>query len=170
MSKRISLREFQQNLTARLGSVKHGDAVRTLLGVESGGNLWLIDLADSGEVIPLSELSPVPLTRHWYAGLVNVRGMLYSVIDFAAFRTRHPTPHNSEARLVMIGARHGINSALLVGKALGLRPLNSLTRLPDDEQAPDWGRLVYQDAEGRRWQRLNVRTLLDDPQFLDVAA
>lgn len=170
MSKRTSLREFQQNLTARLSSVKHGDAVRTLLGVESGGALWLIDLADSGEVIPLSELTPVPLTRHWYAGLVNVRGMLYSVIDFSVFRGSHATPRNSEARLVMIGARHGINSALLVGRALGLRPLNSLTRQADDESAPPWGRLVYDDTEGRRWHRLNVRELLADPIFLDVAA
>lgn len=173
MSKRISLREFQQNLTARLGTAKHGDSARTLLGVESGdGNdaLWLIDLADSGEVIPLTELAPVPLTRHWFAGITNVRGMLYSVVDFSAFRANHATPNNSEARLVMIGARHGINSALLVDRALGLRPLASMTRLPDDPDAAGWGRQRYQDAEGRQWRRLQVRELLSDDAFLDVTA
>ncbi len=170
MSKRISLREFQQNLTARLSAIRHGDAARTLLGVESGESLWLIDLADSGEVIPLTELTPVPLTRHWFAGITNVRGLLYSVIDFSAFRADHATPHNSEARLVMIGARHGINSALLVDRALGLRPLAELTRLPDDASAPAWGHQLYKDAEDRQWRRLQVRELLADQAFLDVAA
>lgn len=173
MSKRISLREFQQNLTVRLGAAKHGDSARTLLGVESGhgDNVhWLIDLADSGEVIPLSELTPVPLTRHWFSGVTNVRGMLYSVIDFSAFRAGTVTPHNSEARLVMIGARHGINSAILVDRTLGLRPLDSMTRLPDDPQAPPWGHQRFEDADGRQWRRLQVKDLLADDGFLDVAA
>lgn len=173
MSKRISLREFQQNLTVRLGSARHGDSARTLLGVESGHGAnayWLIDLADSGEVIPLTELTPVPLTRSWFPGVTNVRGMLYSVIDFSAFRAGSVTPHNSEARLVMIGARHGINSAILVDRALGLRPLDSMTRLPDDPQAASWGRQRYEDGEGRQWHRLQVKELLADDSFLDVAA
>lgn len=171
MRKRVSLREFQQNLTARLGTAKRGDASRSLLGVESGDGddaYWLIDLADSGEVVPLTELTPVPLTKHWFAGITNVRGALFSVVDFSAFRAGPATPRNSEARLVMIGARHGINSALLVDRALGLRPLDSLSRQADDPQAPEWDH-AYSDKDGRTWHRLNVSALLADPTFLDVA-
>jgi twitching motility protein PilI len=173
MSKRISLREFQQNLTTRLGNAKHGDSARVLLGVESGHSdqrYWLIDLTDSGEVIPLSPLTPVPLTRPWFAGITNVRGLLYSVIDFSAFRHGAATPHNTESRLVMVGARHGINSAILVDRALGLRPLDEMTRLADDDTSPAWGRQRYEDNNGREWRRLHVTELLTDDRFLDVTA
>jgi twitching motility protein PilI len=128
MAKRISLREFQQSLSERLVSARRGEGGHTLLGVESGaddlpgGSHWLIDLADSGEVVPLPQLTPAPLTKPWFAGIANIRGVLYSVVDFAAWRGGAPTPINAQSRLLLIGARHGINSALLVRRALGLRP------------------------------------------------
>ena len=52
MAKRISLREFQQNLSDRLVSARRGEGGNALLGIESGsdelpgGSRWLIDLAD----------------------------------------------------------------------------------------------------------------------------
>ena len=59
MAKRISLREFQQSLSERLLSARRGEGTLSLLGIESGadelpgGSHWLVDLADSGEVVPL---------------------------------------------------------------------------------------------------------------------
>ncbi len=173
MAKRISLREFQQNLTAKLSSSREGAATHSLLGIQSGtgdDSLWLIDLADSGEVMPLeTSLAPVPLTRTWFAGLTNVRGVLYSVVDFAAFRGLEPTPRTNDALLLMIGARHGINSALLVHRALGLRALDNLTELEHVADAPAWCRQRYRDAEGRQWTRLSVPELLAEPAFGNVA-
>lgn len=178
MAKRISLREFQQNLSTRLGTAQRGESARALLGIASGqgdDSLWLLDLADSGEVSPLTALTPAPLTKHWFAGLANIRGALYSVVDFSAFRGGEPTPHNAEARLLLIGARHGINSALLVKRTLGLRPPESLTLIDSNavEGAPvpiDWRGNRYEDAEGHRWTRLKIQALLADADFLDVAA
>ena len=128
MAKRISLREFQQSLSERLVSARRGEGGHTLLGVESGaddlpgGSHWLIDLADSGEVVPLPQLTPAPLTKPWFSGIANIRGVLYSVVDFAAWRGGAPTPINAQSRLLLVGARQGVNSALLVRRALGLRP------------------------------------------------
>ena len=128
MSKRISLREFQKNLSERLLSARRGEGGQSLLGVESGaddlpgGSHWLIDLADSGEVAPLPQLTPAPLTKSWFAGIANIRGVLYSVVDFSAWRGGANTPINAQSRLLLVGARHGINTALLVRRALGLRP------------------------------------------------
>jgi hypothetical protein len=48
--------------------------------------------------------------------------VLYSVVDFAAWRGGAPTPINAQSRLLLVGARQGVNSALLVRRALGLRP------------------------------------------------
>ena len=36
-------------------------------------------------MIPVPPITPVPLTRPWFRGVANVRGNLYSVVDFAAF-------------------------------------------------------------------------------------
>ena len=47
---------------------------------------WLISLADAGEVIPAPAITPVPLTKLWFRGAVNIRGKLYGVVDFSAWR------------------------------------------------------------------------------------
>jgi twitching motility protein PilI len=169
MAKRISLREFQESLTDRLLLAEQGQVSRALLGVESGRGFWLLDLADSGEVVPLPTLTSVPLTKSWFAGVANIRGTLYSVVDFAAFMGLEPTPRNSDARLLLAGARHGINSALLVTRTLGLRPLNTLQ--PDASVKHDdrpWIGESYLDPQGRRWSRLQVRPLLADKQFIEI--
>jgi twitching motility protein PilI len=144
MAKRISLREFQSQLTARLGSAQRGETTRALLGIESGRGsdaFWLLDLSDSGEIVPLPAaggLLPVALTKPWFTGVVNIRGMLYSVIDFSAFRGGEPTPRNADTRKLLVGARHGINSALL-----------STAPRPASARKPDSG---PSELDGPPWQ------------------
>ncbi|WIM04628.1 MAG: chemotaxis protein CheW [Candidatus Nitricoxidivorans perseverans] len=168
MAKRISLREFQESLARRLTSAQRGETARALLGVESGTDHWLIDLSDSGEVVPLPPLTPVPLTRHWFSGIANVRGTLYSVVDLSAFRGGEPARRNSDARLLLVGARHGTHSALLVDRTLGLKALDGFAVEPAADGAPAWTGERHIDAQGHRWTRLNLKALLDDPEFLDI--
>lgn len=179
MAKRISLREFQQSLSERLVSARRGEGGQTLLGMESGsedlpgGSRWLIDLADSGEVVPLPRLTPVPLTKPWYAGIANIRGVLYSVVDFSAWRGGAATPCNAQSRLLLVGARHGINSALLVRRSLGLRPQLQMHAVaatkPDAGKTPRWLGGRFGDAQGLTWTQLRIPALLADSDFLDVA-
>ena len=179
MAKRISLREFQQNLSDRLVSARRGEGGNALLGIESGsdelpgGSRWLIDLADSGEVTPLPELTPAPLTKPWFAGIANIRGVLYSVVDFAAWRGGAPTPINAQSRLLLVGARQGVNSALLVRRALGLRPQIEMhatgeVRTGLGETAP-WLGGRFKDAQDIIWTQLRIPALLSDPRYLDIA-
>lgn len=168
MAKRISLREFQEGLVQRLTSARRGETARALLGIQSGHDHWLLDLSDSGEVVPLPTLTTVPLTKPWFAGLANVRGTLYSVVDFSAFRGGEPTRRNANARLLLVGARHGSNSALLVDRTLGLRNPDELELAPAPDNAPPWAAELRNDPQGRCWTRLNIEALLEDPAFLDV--
>lgn len=184
MAKRISLREFQQGLSERLVSARRGEGAQALLGIESGsddlpgGSHWLIDLADSGEVTPLPPLTPAPLTRPWFAGIANIRGVLYGVVDFSAWRGGAPTPCNAQSRLLLVGARHGVNSALLVRRALGLRPQLQMhaaaeTKAPAGahgagETAP-WLGGRFKDAQDQIWTQLRIPALLSDPSYLDIA-
>ncbi|MBU1237080.1 MAG: chemotaxis protein CheW [Gammaproteobacteria bacterium] len=170
MAKRISLREFQESLSQRLTSARRGEARRALLGVASGSDYWLLDLSDSGEVVPLPPLTSVPLTKSWFAGIANIRGTLYSVVDFSAFRGRESTRRNANARLLLVGARHGTNSALLVDRTLGLRSIDDLEPASAAGPGAAWAGDVRQDAQGRKWTLLKLRELLVDPAFLDVGS
>src|SRR5690606_38252485 len=114
MAKRLSLRDFQESLSARLQSARRGETAPPMLGFRAGARRWLLESPDSGEAVPVPTLSPVPLTQPWFAGMANIRGGLHAVVDFAQFAGAAPVPRGERSRLLLVGARHGINSALLV--------------------------------------------------------
>ena len=97
MARRTSLRDFQESLSRRLASAGAHDALRSRLVVESGSHLWLLNLPDAGEVMPVPWLTRVPMTRRWYNGLVNVRGTLHGMVDLADFCGLGVTPRTSES-------------------------------------------------------------------------
>ena len=85
---RIDLRVFQQELAARLASTTAAQVESSRLGLACGGERWLIRLADAAEVVAMPPLAEVPLTQPWFLGLANIRGNLYTVVDFAEFLGR----------------------------------------------------------------------------------
>jgi twitching motility protein PilI len=167
MARKSSLREFQAHLATRLAGAGDQRAAG-LLGILSGADHWLVELPDSGEVVPLPPLTGVPLTRPWFAGIANIRGNLYSVADFSAFRGKETTLTTSDSRLLLIGARYGNNASLLVTRMLGLRNIDDLRPVAEDPASPSWGSEAYMDKEGRRWHMLNVKRLLADDVFMDI--
>lgn len=171
MARRISLREFQEHLSRRLSGVAQGESAASLLGVQAGQSRWLLDLSESGEIVPLPTLTPVPLTKHAFSGLANIRGNLHAVTDFPAYIGEEPTPfHSPTARLLLVGAKHGNNVALLVSRLLGLKNPADFTVAPPADQAPSWNAATFLDQEGREWHRLDLKALLSDPQFMNIVA
>ncbi|MEC5399575.1 chemotaxis protein CheW [Uliginosibacterium sp. H1] len=169
MAKRISLREFQQDLAKRLAEVKIAGHRSALLAVTAAGENWLVDLQDAGEIIAAPSLSPVPLTLNWFRGVANVRGNLFSVVDFAAFCGEAPIALTADSRIMLIGAKHGLNTALLVSRALGLRNPEDFEVDEAFVDARPWIAGAMRDSQGRLWKRLVVRPLLADPRFLDAS-
>ena len=167
MAKTGSLRDFQAHLARRLAGASEQSAAG-LLGIQSGADFWLLNLSDSGEIIPLTPLTTVPLTKNWFVGIANIRGNLYAVADFSAFQGKEATPQNTSSRLLLIGTRHGNNAALLVTRMLGLRNVDDLTPISADPDSPPWASDVYTDNEGRRWKKLDVRQLLVDEDFMEI--
>lgn len=169
MAKRkTSLREFQEYLAGRLTGAAHGHAGASLLGVRAGAEDWLVDLADSGEIIQLPVLTPVPLTRPSFAGVANIRGNLYAVTDFSLLRGGDPAPRNANSRLLLVGARHGSNAALLVARLLGLKNAQDFTPEVPDTECAAWAAQRYRDSSGTVWRKLSVRDLLADENFMNV--
>lgn len=168
MAKKTSLRDFQSRLAERLTSAAKSRGALSWLGVEAGDEAWLLDLSDSGEIVQSPQLAAVPLVQSWFCGIANIRGSLYAVTDFSVFRGGQPTVQNSNARLLLIGSRHGSNAALLVSRMLGLKKPEDFTPESLDADAPVWARQCLSDTQGRLWRKLSVRDLLVDQDFMNI--
>lgn len=167
---KLSLREFQEELARKLSDTASRSNARALLGLQSAGELWLVDLAESGEILPVPALTPVPLSIGWMRGVANVRGVLYAVSDFAAFQGGTTTTINNDARLLLPHAKFGCNSALLVSRVLGLKALEDFEPADAAADPRPWVSEQFHDTQGRLWRRLDPRRLYGDERFLDVAA
>lgn len=170
MAKKTSLRDFQAYLAGRLASAAQGRGASSWLGMQAGEALWLIDLADSGEIIQAPKLTQAPLTRPWFAGIANIRGNLHAVADFSMFCGGGPTVRNNNARLLLVGARHGANAALLVSRMLGLKNPEDFTLVAPDSAVAPWEAARFSDSQGRIWHKLSVRALLDNHEFMNIGA
>ncbi len=170
MARKTSLREFQQYLAERLAGAARGQGAASLLGIRSGEENWLLDLSDSGEIIQLPKLTAVPLVKPAFAGIANIRGNLYAVTDFSVFRGGEATPLTGNARLLLVGVKHGSNASLLVSKMLGLKKAEDFSPEPPMAGAPRWGCQQFRDQAGQVWRKLTVRELLADESFMNIGA
>ncbi len=162
MSERSKLREFQQELLGRMQvQAESGNQVVTL-GIIVGQDSWLVDMADISEVLLVPELSVVPLTKRWYCGVANVRGNIYSIADLGAYMDFGLTTHDAQSRVLLIGQKFNFNTGLLVSKVLGLCHSNDWQRSEQD------GAELYQDSSGKQWQKLDIRKLLLQPEFIHI--
>jgi twitching motility protein PilI len=165
MATQTSLRDYQRDLAERLRNAQ-GAANASMLGVQVDDEAWLVDLREAGEVIPVPPITPLPLTRPWFKGMTNIRGNLYSVVDFPAFLQRRPVVPGDQSRLLLLGERFRLGAALLVDRSLGLRNPAQLERRKG--ALPAWARAQYADAEGRIWKELDLTQLVQHPDFLGV--
>lgn len=162
MSKRLNLREFQQNLLDRMQEADSSGARVSTLGVEIAGKSWLVDMKDISEVLPLPAMTEVPHTKSWFLGVANVRGNLYGVIDMAAYGRGGEASGGINNRVLLVAERHAFNAALLVDRVLGLRDAQSW------RQNEVEGQVEYQDEQGVLWYKLDVQGLLEQPEFLQI--
>jgi twitching motility protein PilI len=169
MAERMSLRDYQRELAARLRDAEHRQT-SSKLGLQVGGESWLVNLVDAGEVIQVPAITAVPLTRPWFRGVTNIRGNLFSVVDFPAFLGGAAVTISEQARLLLLGEQFRTGSALLVDHAIGLRdPAYLKWRAPRGANAP-WTKAEYTDTEGKTWKELDVAQLVRHPDFLGVAS
>ncbi len=193
MSKRLNLREYQQNLIDQLQAENLSVARVSTLGVRIAGQNRLVDMVDIGEVLTLPALTVVPFTKPWFRGVANVRGNLYGVVDVAAFQQsgaatspfdtsggsgRAASTGSGQAastgsgqasgdinnRILLVADRYAFNVALLVDNVLGLRDARTW------QQSETSGQTEYQDQQGTLWQKLDVSALLGQAEFLQIGS
>lgn len=162
MPKRLDLRQFQQDLNDRMQAKGRESEPISALGIQLGAELWLVAMGDIAEVLPVPQMTVVPLTKPWYCGVANVRGSLVSVVDLAAFQGQRVTPHGARSRVLLLAQKHAFNTGLLAGRVLGLRDSRNWRR---SEVA---GGEQYEDSSGQVWRQLDIPALLGQPEFLHI--
>jgi twitching motility protein PilI len=176
MANREALRDLQTRLASRLQTAKAEGLSISWLAVRAGGANYLLPLAQSGEIFPLSNVQVVPYSQSWFLGVVNLRGGLYGVVDLEAFidggaAAARSEQYLAEASVVTLNAALEINCAVLVQALAGLRHAEAFSKSePPPEGAPAYFGNRYLDAEGSRWQEINLQLLSQLPQFLNISA
>ncbi len=170
MARRTGLREFQLSLGERLRSAQTRAAVSSRLGFQVGADNWFVALHQVSEVIPVPSTLPVPLTASWFRGVANVRGNLYSVVDFSAFQGHEAIGAGMERRVILVSDRLIGGAGLLVSRMLGLRNPEQFTQLERPADARPWVGGVYAAAGGARWMELDLPALVRQANFLEVGS
>ncbi len=176
MANRQALRELQTRLAEKLLIARTQGVAASWLAVEAGGKKYLFPLSQSGEIFPWVSTQSVPYTQAWFAGVANLRGGLFGVVDLAGFVSGQPTPvknelARSDSRLVSLHGALEVNCALLIDKLSGLRNQEAFSdfseRTPD---APEFFGNKYVDFNGSTWQEINLQLLAQQANFLMVGA
>lgn len=180
MANREAIRELQTRLANRLRTARDEGLSVSWLAVKSGGRNYLLPLAQSGEIFPITSVQSVPYVQPWFLGVVNLRGGLFGVVDVARFMadetggglTAAPRPRStSQAIVVTLNAALDVNCALLVDVLAGLRNPQVFTRAePPGADAPAYFGNRFTDASGEPWQEINMQTLSQHPRFLSITA
>ena len=179
MANREAIRELQARLASRLRAARDEGLSVSWLAVKCGESNYLFPLAQSGEIFPIASVHPVPYSRPWFRGVVNLRGGLYGVVDVASFvagdapglavATAVRAP--SERVVVTFNAALEVNCALLVDTLAGLRNPESFTQAERPAaDAPSYFGNRFTDASGAFWQEINLQTLSQLPRFLNITA
>jgi twitching motility protein PilI len=165
MSKRLNLREFQQNLIDRLQATDLNESRVSTLGLQMAGRNWLVDMVEISEVLPLPPLTVAPFAKPWFRGVANVRGNLYGVIDIAAYEHGGAASGDANNRILLVAEKYKFNAALLVDRVMGLRDARGWQQSEGlDKQ------VEYHDEHGAVWRKLDVRGLLEQVEFLQIGS
>lgn len=174
MANKQALRDLQTRLAERMQQVRSETPGVSWLAVDCAGQGLLLSLKQAGEIFELGPLLPVPHTQPWLAGVVNLRGGVFAVVDLARFlglRSDTPAPARGQSRLVAFNAGLGINGALMIDRLEGLRHAGDLQAdvLSHDNAArPAFALARWRDAAGRWWQEIDLAALAQSPQFLAI--
>lgn len=176
MVNRAALRELQTRLATRLLAARTGGVSISWLAVKAGNANYLFPLVQAGEIFPLGSLQPVPYCHPWFAGVVNLRGGLFGVVDLAGFIDQHHAPAHSgqslaDASVITLNSALEVNCALMVDSLAGLRNADSfLDSAPPEPADPAYFGNRYTDSHGEKWQEINLQSLSQFPQFLSISA
>lgn len=168
------LQAFQASLLERMEAASSEQSYTRRLAVLIGDVPCLVNLAEAGEIIPLSTLDKVtrvPLTLPWYLGLANIRGNLVGIADLAMLAGAPPQVAAPASRVLVLSPTLAPNCGLLLASVMGVRQISDMKEISKASdgnlQMPGVMR-HHKDSEGTEWQELSLVSLLSDDRFLHI--
>ena len=141
-----------------------------VLGMMVGDVRYLVRMKEISEVIPVSDIVPVPLTHPWFLGIINVHGNLYGITDLGVYLGGEPAPFGTRSRILLISPQYRINSGFIVHNLLGIRNLSEFKPCQvTEDQLRNGVSHVYTDQENRTWYELDLSTFVREKRFLQIA-
>ena len=177
-----SLKDLQARLAERLKLAQSAGVSAAWLAVSAGGENYLLPLRQSGEILPIPQWQAVPHTKPWFLGVMAIRGSLFGTVDLAKFIAHALGPdqnaiagrralEDETASIVTMNPAIESGCALQVGRLSGLRAAEAFpSSSPAPVDAPPFFGHQFFDAQGEPWQEINLQTLSQSPQFLNISA
>ncbi len=158
----------QQGLTYSTQSA----GVKNIAYVVNGINFYC-DARDVKEVSTCENLMVIPQTKNWLRGLINSKGVLYSVTDLSLFAGFGRAIQPKQGHLLLLNDSSA-QSSLLVNRVIGFRYFDEVNKISDLEGAVESvdGLAPFVEegfnVDGQNWYRLDVEKLLAAEQFREV--
>lgn len=133
---------------------------------------FVASLAEIGEVLDLPrEITRVPATKPWVAGIANNRGTLLPIFDLQAFLFGSATQRNVRNRVLVV-RQEEFPFGLLVGEVVGIRHFETSCRGEMPKIEPGLAALtVGSFRQGDElYPILSAVRLAEDPRFISAAA
>lgn len=111
---------LEQQLRAATGETAAASATWAGLGVRIRERLFAIPRGDVHEVLTAPHMTRVPNAAQWLAGVANVRGALYPIIDLGRVLGAGPIEVSPNTRLLLLNSETE-PAAFLVDEVFGYR-------------------------------------------------
>ncbi len=122
------------------------------------------------EIVPYQEISPLPLAKNWVKGMTNIRGEIYTVVDFSEFMGKSPIRRTKNCNLLLLPYTN-LKSALLIEGSVRLQSFSTeLTALDIDEAhsgMTPFLRAVLED-NNQSWYVIDIEKLTKSVQFTEI--
>lgn len=155
-----------------VGYSSQSAAVKNVAYVVNGINFYC-EASDIKEISTCENLMVLPQTKRWMRGLVNSKGVLYSVTDLSLFAGFDQAIQEKRGHLLLLSDSE-MQSALLVNRVIGFRYFDSkdkLKNLDSNENVPDGLSAFVNEAykvDDEIWFRMEIDRLVASEPFREV--
>ncbi len=168
MSRRVSLKEFQEGLASRLKAAAAKPRPRPAWASRPAASTGLRASTPRARYCRFRRSSASADAR-----MVSWRRE-YPRRPLRRFRLRRIsgrplTARGPDNRLLLIGQPFGVNCALLVSRLAGLRNVVEYAAETPSGPASAWSAAAWRDNDGRVWREMDTEQLLAQREFLEIA-
>ena len=168
----VDLVEFQKRLNSNLDAQIASDDTAILVGFNSAGKNWLINLDSLREVEgvpPGNRMQKISLAKQFVLGIANFKGNIYTLVDLQLFLgDKKPTLLSINARALLFHPKFEISTALIVSELSGLISIKDLIKVDGLTPSNKWVTAAYKTADGSFWELIDINLLSASDELIEI--